>query len=107
MENEPELVTGPLTKTFVNVNEPELTTPPVMRAAMLLDSTNIVPELTTLLLIAPRCSQNPVLVTGPLRYASAEKLTVAALLTPPLTVAPTTAFVSNPVPATTSWPAVN
>jgi len=43
-----------------------------------------VPELATLLLIAPRITNVPVLVTGPLKNVSAVTATVAALLKPPL-----------------------
>ena len=49
-----EAATSPLAKELLNVKDPELTMLPVIRAAILLDNTNIVPELTTLLLIAPR-----------------------------------------------------
>src|SRR6266478_4578470 len=56
------------------------------------------PELTNVLLTAPRNANVPVLVTGPLKKVLAVTPTVAALLNPPLKVAPATTLVSTPVP---------
>src|SRR5580698_9383869 len=59
------------------------------------------PLLTRLLLMAPWKKNAPKFVTGPLKNVFAVTATVAELLTPPLTVAPATAFVRTPVPPST------
>src|SRR5579859_3795359 len=59
------------------------------------------PALTNALLIAPWKNIALTFVTGPLKNVLAVTAIVAALLTPPLTVAPATALVSTPVPPST------
>ena len=73
---------------------------PTLRVALLLSVK--LPALTSVLLIVPWNKIAPVLVITPLKNASAVIATVAALLRPPLKLAPAPLFVSTPVPLTTS-----
>ena len=70
----------------------------IVNVALLLRSK--LPLLTSALLMAPSKNIAPAFVTGPLKKVLAVTATIAALLTPPLNVAPATALVRIPVPLT-------
>src|ERR1041384_6664120 len=82
--------------------------PAVMLAVVIVASpfNFTVPELASVLLIAPARKSEPVLVTGPLKKVLAVTATVAALLRPPLKLAPATLLVKTPVLLTTIRPLV-